>query len=176
MKYKNIIISLALIFAFGCYSCDNWLDVKPDDKVSEEEVFSSIEGFRNALNAIYIEMNAADLYGKSLGSELVEVMGQRYNVNTEWTEMTSVMEFKYKSSSVIRRFEGIWTSAYALISNINHILKNCEERREVLVGDNYNLIKGEALALRAYLHFDLFRLFGPVYSSDPTAVSLAFYT
>lgn len=46
MKYKNIIISLALIFALGCYSCDNWLDVKPDDKVSEEEVFSSIEGFR----------------------------------------------------------------------------------------------------------------------------------
>lgn len=175
MKYKNIIISLALIFAFGCYSCDNWLNVKPDDKVSEEEVFSSIEGFRNALNAIYIEMNAADLYGKSLGSELVEVMGQRYNVNTEWTEMTSVMEFRYKSSSVIRRFEGVWTSAYALISNINHILKNCEERREVLVGDNYNLIKGEALALRAYLHFDLFRLFGPVYSSDTTAVSLPFY-
>ena len=140
MKYKNIIISLALIFAFGCYSCDNWLDVKPDDKVSEEEVFSSIEGFRNALNAIYIEMNAADLYGKSLGSELVEVMGQRYNVNTEWTEMTSVMEF-----------------------------------RNVLDDTYYHMIKGEALALRAYLHFDLFRLFGPVYSSDTTAVSLPFY-
>ena len=175
MKYKSIIISLALIFTLGCYSCDNWLDVKPDDKVSENEVFSSVEGFRNALNAIYIEMNATDLYGKSLGSELVEVMGQRYNVNTEWTEMTSVMEFNYKSSSVIRRFEGGWTSAYALISNINHILKNCEERREVLAGDNYSLIKGEALALRAYLHFDLFRLFGPVYTSDSTAVSLPFY-
>ena len=37
------------------------------------------------------------------------------------------------------------------------------------------MIKGEALALRALLHFDLFRLFGPIYTEDSTAISIPYY-
>ena len=31
----------------------------------------------------------------------------------------------------------------------------------------YHLIKGEALALRAMLHFEVLRIFGPVYKYEP---------
>lgn len=175
MKTKYIIPGILLSMLCCLPGCNSWLDVKPDDKISEEEVFSSVEGFRSALNTAYIEMNASNLYGKSLGSELIEVMAGRYNISSKWTSMYTIYsDHNYKGTYALGRFEGIWSSGYNLISNINLLLKNCDSRKEVLMGDNYKIIKGEALALRAYLHFDLFRLFGPVYSTDSTKASLPY--
>lgn len=54
-------------------------------------------------------------------------------------------------------------------------MKNCEEHRDALPDEYYHLVKGEALALRAYLHFDLFRLFGPVYKVNPDDMSIPYY-
>ena len=51
-----------------------------------------------------------------------------------------------------------------------------KSREELFTGNNYNIIQGEALALRAMLHFDMLRLFGPVYSRNPEATSIPYYT
>ena len=40
-------------------SCDAWLDVKPYDKMSQDELLSDEEGFIKLLNGIYIELNSA---------------------------------------------------------------------------------------------------------------------
>ena len=45
----------------------------------------------------------------------------------------------------------------------------------IFTGDNYKIIKGEALALRAMLHFDMLRLFGPVFSRNPELLSIPYY-
>ena len=45
---------------------------------------------------------------------------------------------------------------------MNTLLKNADEKKNLFTGDQYNWITGEAYALRAMLHFDLLRLFGPV--------------
>lgn len=51
-----------------------------------------------------------------------------------------------------------------------------ESRQALFTGNNYNLVRGEALALRAMLHFDMFRLFGPVYKINATGKSIPYYT
>lgn len=61
---------------------------------------------------------------------------------------------------------GCWNRSYALLNNVNTILEHCESDRNVLDDTYYHMIKGEALALRALLHFELFRIFGPSYSKD----------
>ena len=38
------------------------------------------------------------------------------------------------------------------------------------------MMKGEALGLRAFLHFDLLRLYGPVYSVTPTGKAIPYRT
>ena len=48
------------------FSCSNWLDIKPSDRISEENNFSDLAGFKKALNGVYIELNNPDLYGKNL--------------------------------------------------------------------------------------------------------------
>ena len=43
-----------------------------------------------------------------------------------------------------------------------------KQEQNVFAGNNYNTTKGEALALQAFLHFDLLRMFAP----SPAAAGL----
>src|SRR5690606_38379174 len=50
---------------------------------------------------------------------------------------------------------------YKAIAQANFVLANIEDNKSVLSPGAYNIIKGEALGMRAFLHFDLLRLFAP---------------
>ncbi len=156
-------------------SCNNWLDVQPYDRVAEDVAFRSVKGFENALNGIYIEMNASVLYGSYLSCEMIELMAQRYHVNEGTAYYHDLVEHRYSVEMNQNRFASIWEKSYNLIANINKLLENCEKYRDVLSDEYYQLIKGEALALRAYLHFDIFRLFGPLYESNNNVTKLPYY-
>lgn len=165
-----------ILVGFTLSSCNNWLDVKPNDRISEDATFSTQRGFEMALNGVYIDLNDNALYGRTLSYELIEIVAQRYAINVDANTWTQAMKFNYTSLAMKSKIASIWETAYHLISNVNLILKNCEERREVLSDAYYNLIKGEALALRAYLHFDLFRLYGPIYErADKASGTLPYY-
>ena len=74
-----------------CLSCSKWLDVKPYDKISEEELFSTEDGFLKHLNGIYIELNRDMLYGSALTVEMIEIMGGAYVIgadNSVWGNYT----------------------------------------------------------------------------------------
>lgn len=168
---------LTLILPVMLCACNDWLDVKPNDRISEDATFSTPRGFELALNGVYVDLNKTNLYGRALTWDFVEILAQRYAINKTTVYNKEVMEFHHGSNEMKSRVRGIWADAYSLIANTNLILKNCEERREVLSDEYYALVKGEALGLRALLHFDLFRLWGPVYSlASETALTIPYYS
>lgn len=64
-----------------------------------------------------------------------------------------------------------------MIVNCNIIIEKCDTKREVLSDVYYGLYKGEATALRAMLHLDMLRLFGPVYdNASKTKESIPYVT
>src|SRR5690606_5044055 len=111
-------------------------------------------------------------YGKTLTCEFVDILAQYYPIHQDAVNNRELAQHIYTSSGNLSKLQNIWGTAYNLIANTNLIIRNCEDRREVLSDDYYGIIKGEALALRAMLHFDLFRLFGPSYSKGNTAARL----
>ena len=54
MRKIFILIAIALTSA----SCAKWLDIKPYDKISQDELVSDESGFIKHLNGIYIELNS----------------------------------------------------------------------------------------------------------------------
>ena len=57
------------------------------------------------------------------------------------------------------------------------LLTNLEEHRNVLTTPlYYETMKGEALGLRAFLHFDLLRLYGPIFSENPNGEAIPYRT
>lgn len=159
-------------------SCDRWLDVKPYDKISEGELFLTEDGFIKLLNGIYIELNSDMLYGSALSVEMIEIMGGAYVIGTDnsvWGNYKDLSEYKYGTEYWRARLNETWNKAYSLILNCNLLLERLEETDVRFTGDNYKIIKGEALALRAMLHFDMLRLFGAVYSRAPQQLAIPYY-
>lgn len=171
-KYIKMLVCAALGIIV-VPACESWLDVKPVDKALEEQVFSTEEGFKEVLNGIYIELNQPALYGGELMFNMIEILAQRYNLSNIGG-YKNLLAYNYAEDEVKQKIDGIWKKAYSLIMNCNKLIENADKRTEVLSESNYKLIKGEALALRALLHFDLLRLFGPVYKTNPEGISICY--
>lgn len=178
MLMKRIFTYLALVSLLAVSACDAWLDVKPYDKMSQDELLSTEDGFMKLLNGIYIELNSDMLYGGALSVEMIEIMGGAYTIgtdNTVWGNYADLAEYEYGTDYWRARFSETWNKAYSLILNCNLLLENLQEPQVRFTGENYKIIKGEALALRAMLHFDMLRLFGPVYSRNPDMPAIPYY-
>ena len=176
---KNKIYTGMLLGCFLLCGCSDWLDVKPYDKISDDELFSTEEGFQKLLNGVYVELNNDKLYGCALTVEMIEIMGGAYTIGTDnsvWGNYKDLADYQYETEYWRGRLSETWNEAYAMILNCNEILENMESRTSLFTGDNYNIIRGEALALRAMLHFDMLRLFGPVYSRNKDKLSIPYYT
>lgn len=161
-KYIPVIL-LAIIIT----SCSSWLDVDPQDRVMENKIFSDKEGFLKALNGVYIELVNPSLYGSDLSYGTLDILAQYYNVkNNSNSPYWIYGNYNYADPNAKKKIDAIWSTAYNLIANCNTIIEKCDEKEEMLGKTFYPLIKGEALALRGMLHFDLLRLFGPVYRDN----------
>ena len=159
-------------------SCDSWLEVKPYDKISEGELQKSEEGYQKMLNGIYIDLNSDALYGQSLSVEMIEVMGGAYAIGTDnsvWGNYKDLSNYQYGTEYWRNRLDQTWNKAYAQILNCNKILESIDQNQGLFTGGNYYAVKGEALALRAMLHFDMLRLFGPVYAKDSDKKAIPYY-
>lgn len=175
---KKILYTMILACSTMMVSCDSWLEVKPYDKISEGELQKSEEGYQKMLNGIYIDLNSDALYGQSLSVEMIEVMGGAYAIGTDnsvWGNYKDLSNYQYGTEYCATRLDQTWNKAYALILNCNKILENIDQNQDLFTGGNYYAVKGEALALRAMLHFDMLRLFGPVYAKDSDKKAIPYY-
>jgi hypothetical protein len=175
ISMKKIIIPL-LIFTFALTGCSKWLDVKPEDKFIEDQVFNTPQGFMDGLNGIYLKLGANNLYGRELTLQVPDLLAQYYYMSATHAAGTlSLVNFNYEDDVVKSRISGIWTNMYVNITNINRFLENTETYGSVLDEQTRAIMQGEAYGLRAYLYFDLVRMFAPSFKIDPGAKLIPYY-
>lgn len=163
--FKILITGMLLVFLAGSLgSCKKWLDVRPSSQIKEAELFENELGFKDALLGVYSKMSARELYSDNLTMGFLDVLAQRYAVNNTGHRLYYAQRYDYLNIKIRPRIDAIWNEMYNTIANVNNILGHIEEKKGVFTGSNFNLIKGESLALRAFMHFDLLRLFAPAYS------------
>lgn len=175
MNTKKLYISLFLT-CFIFQSCTEWLDVSPKTQVKQEDLFTTEEGFKSALTGIYDRMAIPNLYGQQLTFDYIEKLVQRYDnyAPGEVSTADRAVRYDYKNNSASKnRLANIWREQYTTIANINNILENLDKDGSVVKNTSiYPYLKGESLGLRAYIHFDLLRMWGPVYSENPELKSI----
>ncbi len=141
--------------------------------MSRDDLLSTPSGIEDALYGVYAQMRSETLYGKNLSVYYLEVMAQTMNCSNN-SEIAALGQYDYKYSYVEDMFESIWTMMYSNISNVNSVLNS------KLVADAkeypYTLYRGEALGLRAFMHFDLVRLFCEQYTQNPEAKGIPYQT
>ena len=160
---KTIIILTILAGGLFFGGCNSWLDVKPYDSMAEDQLYSTENGIQRALNGLYLSLASNDLYAENLGGGAIDVLGQRYKLSSGHTYY-DLNEYNYTNDGPKGTFEAIWKAAYKLIADCNEFLEKVPEHQDLMSQANYRMSMGEALAIRTLLHFDMFRIFGPVYS------------
>lgn len=155
-------------------SCNNWLDVSDSNVITEDELFKSEKGHKQQLTGIYNVMADFGAYGGELFMGLPDVIAQYWSVTTN-DDVARIMKGDYTTSTTEGKLLGIWSKLYEGIGNANILIEKLGETNTKGFED-YDLMKGEALALRAYLHLDLLRLFGPVIKNGTEQLSIPYRT
>lgn len=172
-KILSILVATTVgLFAFS--SCTDWLDVAPKTDVPADELFETENGYLSALAGLYIAMTEEDVYGKNLSFGVVEQLAQFYDLLPDGTTDRSAVYLYTQTTSgaynTKSTLENIWLAQYNVIANTNNLLKWLDTNGDIVITTEnmYDMLRGEALALRAFLHFDILRGWGPVnYAGNP---------
>lgn len=152
-----------LTFLLG--ACSKWIDVQPSDRLAEDKLFSTRQGYLTALNGVYAELTNPVIYGENMTVSTLDALAQYYFLTSSTHRFYDFTTFAYTSDRARTAFDNMWKKSYELIVNCNVIIERCgETSNDLLPAPYFGLVKGEALAMRAMLHFDMLRLFGPTWS------------
>ncbi|MGN6416487.1 MAG: RagB/SusD family nutrient uptake outer membrane protein [Pseudobacter sp.] len=156
--------------------CKKWLDVNPKSNVTQNTLFENEQGFKDALTGVYTQMGQRAYYGKEFTMAFMDVLAQNYNVTSNLHVYNKASLYDYNDVATRLKTDSFWIAGYRAIANINNLLEAIDAKKDVFTGNNYRIVKGEALGLRALLHFDLLRVFGPITSAGPGASAIPYMT
>lgn len=173
-RIYNTLFIVGLISLFMS-SCNDWLDVRPSDEIKEEYLFETGNGYRTALNGIYRKLATFDLYGSNLSWGLMDGWGLIYHSaktpNRGGGEaIRKIANFAFKDSELTPTTDAMWDAAWNIIANCNNLAQQVENEDTLLFYDRTHerdMIFAEAIALRAYMHFDLLRIYAPSLLMNP---------
>lgn len=175
MTYKTFFIKtvMAVGITIAATSCEGFLDITPDGQVKRDEMLATNEGVEDALYGVYAKLRNNTLYGQEMYFSSLEIMSQTLYCYGN-TGVTALGQYDYNNTTVKNVFAMIWNDMYNNISNVNSVLN-----APLVDGANAypaNIYKGEALALRAMMHFDLMRLFAEQITVNPNAKGIPYAT
>lgn len=169
---RKVCFVICWLLLVGFQSCQKQLDLKPHNGLSEEDLFSDIQGFEFAVRSLYTGMKNNAFAGDENG---IHLMGDLLSDNLMFNpagRQTKQDFFLWRLSPTMTN-ASVYASCYHLESRANVILKNIDRIPASQQRDN---VEGQALAIRGLAHFELLRWFAkiPTQSTDAKA-SLGIY-
>lgn len=157
-KYSYVL--LVVLFLSGISSCKkSFLDRVPSDYINETEVFGDINNAEGFLNNIY---TAIPSWNYGAGNSYVTA-AMTDEAKQRWANGAILFNTGAWNPSNFSPLGDDWTNAYAKIRACNIFLTNYDQIPEdPNVPNRKTRLKGEALMLRAFYHFVLFRGWGKI--------------
>lgn len=174
MKKINIILA-ALVILFTA-SCEGFLDVKPSNQVSSEISIQNATDAQIMLNGLMNKMTSTSYYGRNFPM-YADAKGGDLTIFSAGNGGDGWYYFNHSPES--NSYSGYWSTIYNCLCQANNIISNIDglladpENTEKEELEEY---KGQALTLRALMHFDLVRLYGKPYNMDKSALGIAVVT
>lgn len=157
---KKIVLVVTIIPLLTLLSCSDWLDVKPKSEIKLDVMFETEQGFKDALTGCYIMLSDNSLYGAEMTCTFMDVLAQQYALlGSTSSQYEQAARYIYTNSTSETIIKNIWSKLYNVIANVNALIEGLEAKRENLHPSIYAMTKAEAYSLRAFIYFDLVRMF-----------------
>lgn len=168
-KYLKSSLGALVMFLLLFSSCEQFVEVElPKDQITGEAVFQDKGTVEATLRHVYSELRDNALTtGKSYGvSYLMGHYADELHFVDPSLSSTSYFEENnvLPTDDFVKRF---WDKGYGLVYAVNRVIEGVENNPNGLEEDKDRFL-GEAYFLRAYLHFYLVNLFGPIPYIDTT--------
>jgi len=155
MKNKYIITLFTI--AVSLIACNkDFLDIKPEQSVLTEDVFSNMSASRATVNGLYSLMQSSSYYGRDamvIPEVLSDNMTRSVKTGNRYTGMNT-MTHTATDANVTR----MWSQIYRVVTNANAIIANeanINTAASALQKEEALQLVGEAYAVRALAYFDL---------------------
>ncbi|WAC41883.1 RagB/SusD family nutrient uptake outer membrane protein [Pedobacter sp. SL55] len=170
--YKKIAL-LAMVGILSLSSCQkDLIELTPDFTLDAENNPSNMVQIEHVLNGAYAGLRAADYYGSGSGTGSVsalmpDVMSDNlFETNQSLANSRPMSQLVFQiNEDQITRF---YNAGYKVVSSANIVLQNIDKFATAANAKQVNRIKGQALALRALAHFDMFKYFAEDYDRNST--------
>lgn len=162
---KYIYIPLLVFSLLLSTSCNKWLNLDPKSQVEATKLLTDEKGYNSALGGVYFNLSSEELYGRELTMGSIEILSQYWSVSSNTKHnYYALQRYDFTDKRSVTIIDEFWSRLYAGITQANHIIESLEVNGSTI--DNSNLFAGEAYALRAFMHFELLKLYGPVLRSQ----------
>lgn len=173
MKTSSYYTLILVVCGALLTACDDFLNITPEGQIKQDELLSTPEGIEDALYGVYAQLRTPNLYGQELSFSTIEILAQNLSCKGN-TTITALADYEYTHTGVKGIFESVWTAMYKNISNVNSILAS--PLVSTASAYPYTIYKGESLGLRAFMHFELVRLYAEQITQNPTADGIPYAT
>jgi hypothetical protein len=156
---KSLILVVTVSLLVACNK--DFLDVKPQQSVLIEDVFSQMSTSRAAVNGLYSLMQSYSYYGRDamvIPEVISDNVTRSVRTGNRYTGMNT-MTHTATDANVSR----MWNQMYQVATNANAIIANEENIKKIatsLEQAEAAQLVGEAYAIRAMVYFDLAKFFG----------------
>lgn len=161
--FSYIIICSSLLMASGCG--EDYLERVPTNSVTDEDLFSTVNGAETALNGIhrstYAYYDNHGRFGQKSIDIIIDFMADDY-LQLERGYGWFVRWYQYLESRNINSedLEYAWSYYYDIIDNVNLLLANVDNASDAALNESLvKNIKGQAYAYRAYSYWQLVQMF-----------------
>ncbi|CAM3859738.1 RagB/SusD family nutrient uptake outer membrane protein [Elizabethkingia bruuniana] len=172
---KNILkVMLFACLGISMVSCNNMLDVDPQDALDTERVYSSVSNFEKGVLGSY------SLYSPEYSVLIGSIMADESRLNPQnngvngFGNLLNRWEYTSEDDILLKA----WKNYYADIYSINLLLENAAKvpvRNEQERSKQKSLI-AELYGLRAMVHFELHRNFGTPDADGNEALTIPYIT
>jgi starch-binding outer membrane protein, SusD/RagB family len=181
---KNIIICLfAIAGSLYITSCKKVLEQEPVNTFDVLNRYETIEDFQFSLNGTYGLFRQGNYYGNGSSgsfSTLPDMMSDNLLETTaSLVNYATLANWVYAANT--GNIQNTWLAAYVVVSQANLTLNGNGKTKKIddfindpVVGAQAKRIKGQALAIRALVHFDLMRYFAPEFGRNSTALGVPY--
>ncbi|MFD2555919.1 RagB/SusD family nutrient uptake outer membrane protein [Sphingobacterium tabacisoli] len=159
MNLSKILVFLtATLLLFASSSCNKILDMHPQDKLQDEEIYTSIRNYEQAVLGVYAELQTEyNILIGSIFADEAKLANDNMGVNGY---ASNLHRWNYASDDDVLLMA--WKNAYASIYKINLLLNNSErvQRSGSAEEAKLNHLVAELKALRSFIHFGLHQIYG----------------
>lgn len=178
LKRTSVLFLAGLLSLQACKQ-EEIIELQPEFSLDAVNNPSTIAQVEQVLDGAYANFRANDYYGSGSGTGggaalMPDVMSDNlYETTVTLANSRAMADWVFAQNTA--QINNIYNAMYKVISVANIVLRDVDKFATPANKKRINRIKGQALAIRALAHFDLFKYFASNYDRNSTTTLALYY-